>query len=170
MGSTQSVVERAVRAAQGGDAAAFEFLVRQHIDPLYRFLVMKVGDRSDAGDVLQETLVAAWQGLPGLRDPRRFWSWLVRISIHKSADVHRRRAGESPPSTGTDVDGGFGVTDVDLLLQSLPSALRDVLLLRYLVGLSERETARVLGTRVGTVKSRAARARARLLKSLRADE
>lgn len=169
-GSTRPVIEESVRAAQRGDTAAFELLVRRHADPLYRFLVMNVGDPSDAKDALQETLVAAWKGLPGLRDPSRFWSWLVGISIHKCADVHRRRRnGEGSPRTDVQVDGGFGVTDVDLVLQSLPPALRDVLLLRYLVGLSERETARVLGTNVGTVKSRSARARARLLESLQVD-
>ena len=57
--------------------------------------------------------------------------------------------------------------DVLAALERLPAAAREVLLLRYLLRLSEVEVAEVLGVRVGTVKSRAARARRRLLEELR---
>jgi RNA polymerase sigma-70 factor (ECF subfamily) len=128
---------------------------------------MKTGDPTDAKDAFQETLVAAWQSLPRLRHPDRFWSWLVGISINKSIDVHRQRTRHQSSSVGdTSVEGGFAAAEVGIVLQELPPSLRDVLLLRYLLGLSERETARVLGTNIGTVKSRSARARARLLQSL----
>lgn len=162
-----SSVEVTVRKAQAGDPAAFEWLVRKYAHPLYSFLVVKTADPTDAKDALQETLIAAWQNLPRLRHPDRFWPWLVGISINKSIDVHRQRTRHEGPSVeDAGDDGGFAAADVAIVLQTLPPRLRDVLLLRYLLGLSERETARVLSTNIGTVKSRSARARTRLLQSL----
>src|SRR5918994_6324502 len=70
---------------------AFQGLVAPFIQRLYRFLVVRLGDEREARDALQETLVAAWQGLPRLRDVEDPWPWLAGISAHKAADVGRRR-------------------------------------------------------------------------------
>ncbi len=134
---------------------------------LYRFLVLRLGDERDARDALQETLLGAWQGLPQLREPDRAWSWLAAIAAHKASDSARRRFRAVPLSNvETSVEVGDPV-DVLAALNQLPAPAREVLLLRYLLRLPEAEVAEVLGVRVGTVKSRAARARALLLEELR---
>src|SRR3954464_2233713 len=79
-----------VRRARLGSVVAFEQLVRDYGPQLHRFLVVRLGGERDARDVLQETLVAAWQGLPSLKDPDRFWSWLVGIAVRKAADAARK--------------------------------------------------------------------------------
>lgn len=152
-----------VRRAQLGSAAAFEQLVLRHGPRLHRYLVLQL--RGDALDVLQEVLTAAWLGLPGLKDPAKFWPWLARIAAHKAADAGRRGARlpewELDPARPDD-----SLLELREALDTLPSHQREVLLLRYLVGLSEEETAEALGIRVGTVKSRCARARDALLELL----
>jgi RNA polymerase sigma-70 factor (ECF subfamily) len=147
-----------VRRARLGSTLAFEQLVRLHGPRLHKFLVVRLGGERDARDVLQETLVAAWQALPTLEQPERFWSWLVGIAVHKAADAARARrpADELPDLPHHD--------EVELLelrraLAQLSPHLREVLLLRHLLCLSEEETAEALGVRIGTVKSRASRAR-----------
>jgi RNA polymerase sigma-70 factor (ECF subfamily) len=155
-----------VRRAQLGSAAAFEALVVRHGGRLHRYLRAELRHESDAHDAMQEALTAAWRGLPALRQAERFWPWLAGIAAHKAADVQRRRG----PTT--DADPAAARED-DLLLEThealsaLPAQHRQVLLLRYLVGLSEEETATALGVRVGTVKSRCSRARRALLEELR---
>jgi len=159
--------EALVRRARLGSVLAFEQLVRLHGPQLHRFLVIRLGGERDARDVLQETLVAAWQGLPTLERPERFRSWLLGIAVHKATDAARRRrpvTHELPEAPAHD--------DVELLelkraLAALPARLREVLLLRHLLCLSEEETAELLGVRVGTVKSRASRARRALEELLR---
>jgi len=155
-----------VRRAQLGSAAAFEQLVVAHGPPLHRYLAAQLRDEGEALDVLQETLAAAWRGLPGLRRTDRFRPWLAGIAANKVADSIRRR----PPVGNADPDAA-GREDPGLLeareaLASLEPRFREVLLLRYLLGLTEEEAAAALGVRIGTVKSRAARARRALLEAL----
>ena len=157
------------RASEGSPAdAAFHELVAPFAQRLYRFLVVRLRDEREARDALQETLLAAWSGLPRLRDAREPWPWLAGIAAHKAIDVARRRRHLLPlgerPERGYEVDAESA--EVRDALDRLPEKAREVLLLRYLLRLSEEETAAVLGVRVGTVKSRAARARRRLLEEL----
>lgn len=147
-----------VRRAQMGSAAAFEQLVVDRGPELYRYLALRLKNESDARDALQETLTAAWQSLPTLRDPARFWSWLVAIAAHKAADAVRSRA---PLVLELEAggDGGAEAVEIREAFGRLPSRFREVLLLRYGLQLSEHEAAKVLGVRVGTIKSRSARGR-----------
>lgn len=148
--------------------ASFQSLVAPFAQRLYRFLVVRLRDEREARDALQETLLAAWSCLPQLKDTERPWPWLAGIAAHKAADVARRRRpvsalGERPESSSDENDVA---SDVRAALDRLPGKARDVLLLRYLLRLSEEEAAEILGVRPGTVKSRAARARKLLLEEL----
>jgi RNA polymerase sigma-70 factor (ECF subfamily) len=145
---------------------AFDELVEPYVQRLYRFLVVRLGHEADARDALQETLLAAWLGLPQLRERDRPWAWLVGIAANKAADSARRR--KTPVSLEA-ADLSYTEnpsSETRAALAQLPHKAREVLLLRYFARLSEEETAAVLGVRVGTVKSRAARARALLLEEL----
>jgi RNA polymerase sigma-70 factor, ECF subfamily len=155
-----------VRRARLGSVAAFEQLVLRYGPRLHRYLAVRLRDERDAVDVLQDVLTAAWLGLPALKTPGKVWPWLVGIAVHKAADALRSRHHTAEPQVET------GRLDESLLelreaVAALPSHLREVLLLRYVVGLSEEEAAAALGVRVGTVKSRSARARAALSELLR---
>lgn len=147
-----------VRRAQLGSTSAFEQLVLARGPHLYRFLAVRLRNDADARDALQETLTAAWLGLPRLKDASRFWPWLCGIAAHKAADAARSRA----PTVDAREDAApesVRVLELREAVTALPEQLQQVLLLRYLLGLSEREVAEALGIRVGTVKSRTARAR-----------
>jgi RNA polymerase sigma factor (sigma-70 family) len=155
-----------VRRAQLGSAAAFERLVLEHGPGLHRYVAAQLRDEADAADVFQETLAAAWRGLPGLRRPERFRPWLAGIATNKIADALRRR----PPAADRDVET-VGQDDPETLaareaMASLEPRHREVLYLRYLLGLSEEEVAATLDVRVGTVKSRTSRARRALQEAL----
>jgi RNA polymerase sigma-70 factor (ECF subfamily) len=156
-----------VRRAQLGSSAAFDKLVLTRGPDLYRYLLVRLRNESDARDALQETMTAAWRGLPALREPVRFWPWLVAIAARKAAAIARSRVRE----VEYDVEL-LSYEDEDVLelrdaIGSLPEHLRDVLVLRFQLQLTEREVAEALGIRVGTVKSRSARARRALEELLR---
>jgi len=157
-----------VRRAQLGSAAAFEALVVRYGTRLHRYLRVELRDESDVNDAFQESLTAAWRGLPGLRRADRFWPWLAGIAAHKAADVHRRRVREGVSDGVAETEGENGaLLEAREALAALSERHREVLLLRYVVGLSEHEAAVALGVRVGTVKSRCSRARRELMEQLR---
>jgi RNA polymerase sigma factor (sigma-70 family) len=149
---------------------AFDDLVEPYVQRLYRFLYVRLGHESDARDALQETLLAAWLGLAQLRERDRPWAWLVGIAAHKAADTARRRKRAPSVALAEEVEAAVlpesDASETRAALSRLPHKAREVLLLRYMARLSEEETAAILGVRVGTVKSRAARARQLLLDEL----
>jgi RNA polymerase sigma-70 factor (ECF subfamily) len=156
-----------VRRAQLGSSAAFDQLVLRRGPDLYRYLFVRLRNESDARDALQETVTAAWQGLPGLRQPDRFWPWLVTIAARKAASAARDRVTPRDPAFDAATEDDQRVLEIWDAVGRLPESYRDVLILRYRLQLGEEETAHALGIRIGTVKSRCARARRALAELLR---
>jgi RNA polymerase sigma-70 factor (ECF subfamily) len=143
-----------VRRAQLGSARAFDELVHSRGPDLYRYLLLRLRNESDARDALQETITDAWKDLPKLRQPENCWPWLVTIAKRKAIAIARKR----PAVVDVDLDL-FPAADESALevwdaIARLRPTHREILALRYLLGLSEREAAQVLGIRVGAVKTR----------------
>jgi RNA polymerase sigma-70 factor (ECF subfamily) len=163
-----------VRRAQAGDREAFERLVERHSAETYRLAAAIVGE-ADARDVAQESLVAAWQQLPRLRDADAFAAWLRRITVNRSRNWLRSR-NRRGQATSLEADDTARVGDgrrdfrsaieARMLLEPAFHALspdqRAVLALHYSMGYSIAETADALGVRVGTAKSRMSAGLARM--------
>jgi RNA polymerase sigma factor (sigma-70 family) len=156
----------------GGDLAAYGHLVRRHA-PMAKRMAVLWGAADEADDVVQEAFVRAYNALPRFRAGEEFRPWLltiVRNLTHNSRRARgRRTAREAAASVSWPVadvaDEALDAVRRDRLLHSvaeLPEQLREVVVCRYLLELSERETAATLGLRAGTVKSRLHRALARL--------
>ncbi|MGQ4491148.1 sigma-70 family RNA polymerase sigma factor [Streptomyces sp. SAS_281] len=78
-----------VRAAQEGDRAALEELLARCLPLLHRIVGRALDSRSDTDDVVQEAMLRIVRGLPGLREPERFRSWIVAIA-YRQVQQHRR--------------------------------------------------------------------------------
>lgn len=163
-------MEETVRRAMRGDAQAFEVLVGTEVDDLRRLAVAIVLDRDVGQDVVQDSLVAAWKGLPRLRDPRLFRTWIRRIVINGSRNALRR-----PRTTRlVELPGGSDPTArwadalaVEAAMRQLSPDLRACAALYYMQRATVAEIAQVLDCPEGTVKSRLHTARARLREALR---
>ena len=141
------VEEQCVAQARGGDASAFEELVRTYEAPVYRLALRMCGGRAeDAQEVAQEAFLAAWRGLPRFRGQCRFSSWLYKLTANAAVD-HLRREKRRQIEAG---------------LQTLSPEHREVLLLRQMQGLSYQEIGAALSLEEGTVKSRLSRAKRQL--------
>lgn len=77
--------------AQGGNQAAFEALYERYNNQICRYLIRMVGNDGVGCELTQETFLRAWEGLPGLREPARFASWLYRIATN-CAYTYQQRA------------------------------------------------------------------------------
>jgi RNA polymerase sigma-70 factor (ECF subfamily) len=165
----RSLVER----ARAGDAAAFESLVRNRTDAMYRLSLAIVGNETDAADALQESLIGAWRHLPDLRDADRFEVWLERIVVNTCRMTLRARSRRKVREIALDVaDEVATSTDRDdaavlrTALGRLAPDHRTILALHYVEDRPLSEIAELLSIPVGTAKSRLFKARAELVRAL----
>jgi RNA polymerase sigma-70 factor (ECF subfamily) len=170
------LVERAKR----GDHDAYAELVRDHQAAAFRVAYLVAGgSAADAEDVAQEAFVKAYRSLERFRAGAPFRPWLLRI-VGNEARNHRRAAGRrayhqgraaalepvagAPPED--EVLGREGGRAVRAALDRLPHGERVAVAARYLVGLTDSETAAALGIPRATVKMRAWRGLNRLRREL----
>jgi RNA polymerase sigma-70 factor, ECF subfamily len=163
-GSESAVDQRTiVEQAQRGDHDAFAVLARSTIARLDAAARLILRDRELARDAVQDTLMAAWRNLPGLRDPDRFDAWLHRLLVRSCIDVMRRRRSR-PIEVELPVVGGPVVGDVDSrladreivedALRRLEPSWRALVVLHYFLEMPLPEASAVLGIPLGTAKSR----------------
>jgi len=102
-----------IRAAAAGDLAAFEQIVRDHQQHVWRFLRRLLGDDTVAEDVAQETFLRMYRRLPGFGFQSTFSTWIFQIARNAGIDElrarrrrERRRRGAAP--TGHDEPPGRG--------------------------------------------------------------
>ena len=81
--------------AQRGDVAAFEELAGERVDRLFALALRLVGDRADAEDLVQETLLRAWRGIRSFRGGSTFFTWLYRIAVNE-ANRSRQKGARRP--------------------------------------------------------------------------
>jgi RNA polymerase sigma-70 factor, ECF subfamily len=168
-----------LRRHVAGDADAFGELFRRHRDRLWAVALRTLCDPDEAADALQDAMVSAFRRAADFRGESAVTTWLHRIVVNASLDRLRRRAARPALSTGDEQafealvaqDGDPARTsdtrlDVDAALRLLPPQQRAALVLVDMLGFSVADTAAILDTSPGTVKSRCARARARLLPHL----
>jgi RNA polymerase sigma factor (sigma-70 family) len=158
---------------------AYEELVRPHQEIAFRVAYVITRNAADAEDAIQDALVKAWRAFGRFRVGEPMRPWLLRIVANEARNrrrsVRRREqlalraaelSGEAAPSPE---DAALRATERARLLAALdelPDPAREVLACRFLLDLSEAETASVLDVRRGTVKSRTARALDRLRESM----
>ena len=170
--------------ARGGDLEAYEILVARYTVPAHRAAVL-LGAGDDADDVVQEALVKAYRQLARYRGESGFRPWLLAIVANETRNLHRSRrrrdglavraavAAEPAPDGPDPADSVLARERREQLverLRLLPQRDRDVLVCRFLLDLSEQETAAALGVPKGTVKSRTARALGKLREQLQVQE
>ena len=173
----------AVIRARTGDVDAYEILVVRYTAPAHRAAVL-LGAGADADDVVQEAFVKAYRQLDRYQGRSGFRPWLLAIVANETRNLHRsrgRRDGmllravrqempELAPDPADTAEANERRQRLVDQLRRLDQRDREVLVCRYLLDLSEAETAVTLGWPKGTVKSRTARALARLREHLSGEE
>ncbi|MBT2480732.1 RNA polymerase sigma factor SigM [Streptomyces sp. ISL-94] len=165
-----------------GDPDAFGELVRRHRDRLWAAALRTLGDREEAADAVQDALVSAYRAAHSFRGDSAVTTWLHRITVNACIDRARKAASRrTAPLDDTDrlerllepyesAEAPAERQDLhrQLLaaLGTLPAEQRAALVLVDMQGYPVAEAARILDVPTGTVKSRCARGRAKLLPML----
>jgi RNA polymerase sigma-70 factor (ECF subfamily) len=166
-----------IAAHAAGDPRAFAELVRRHRDRMWAVALRTLRDPEEAADALQDAFISAFRAAGSFRAEAQVTTWLHRIVVNACLDrVRRRQARPTVPlpetGPGEPVAEGDAMADretrlvVSEALAALPEEQRVPIVLVDVEGYSVADTARLLGIAEGTVKSRCARGRAKLAKSL----
>jgi RNA polymerase sigma-70 factor, ECF subfamily len=148
------------------DRAAFATLYRRYLDRVYAYAFYQLGDHHDAEDATERTFLAAMRALPAFRNEgATFRAWLFRIAHNTVANAHRMRARrhadplpEPFDRAAPDADPAGLVARADELrtvlraVTGLPEDRRQVILLRFVDGLSSSEIGQVLDRSPGAVR------------------
>ncbi|NCA98787.1 MAG: sigma-70 family RNA polymerase sigma factor [Clostridia bacterium] len=177
-----------IEQAMKGDGEAFGQLVQSHMARIFNVCLGLLGNRDDAEDCTQETFLKAYRSLSLYQGRSSFYTWIYRIAVNVCHDLQRSK--KSHPTTSIDQENEegdrlFQLPDKSPLpdeqainhelgrtllyqISQLRPAMREVLILRDLQGLSYEEIAARLDLSEGTVKSRLFRARNQVMSSLEA--
>jgi RNA polymerase sigma-70 factor (ECF subfamily) len=142
---------------------------------LRAFAIRLSGSHADADDILQESLIAAWEQLPSLQQPDRLRPWLMTIVSRKATDRIRRNRpmGELDTERADDAAGpesraiaSSRLEALSAVLDALPDGQRECWILKESVGMSYDEIADQLGLTVTVVRGKLARARATVVREM----
>jgi RNA polymerase sigma factor (sigma-70 family) len=161
--------------SRGGDVDAFGELIRRHQGAALRLAAVIGGSTEEAKDIVQDAFVSVHSNLASYRGSGSVRSWMLRVVAnhaknHVRSRARRRHRDDRHARLDTrPFEGADAVAERELEREALIQAMRrlslddrEVLGSRFLAGLSEAETAEVLGVALGTVKSRTSRALGRL--------
>lgn len=162
-----------------GDPSAFGEIVRRHRDRLWAVALRVLGDREEAADAVQDAFVSAFRAAGAFRGQSAVTTWLHRITVNACLDRVRKSASrrtslipeperleqllEPQESAAAPAERRDLHRQLVAALAQLPPEQRAALVLVDMQGYPVAEAARILGVAVGTIKSRCARGRARLL-------
>lgn len=170
-----------VRLARSDNPLAWEKLVRQYQEPVFRLAYLILGDADDAEDAAQETFIRAHAALARFYETRPLRPWLLSIAANLARNRRRslgrywgalQRAFQANPSPFHPPPERTTAADARRLREAV-TRLRpdgqDIIYLRYFLGLSEAEAAAALDIPAGTAKSRLSRALAHLRRVIETD-
>jgi RNA polymerase sigma-70 factor (ECF subfamily) len=164
-----------------GDPEAFGQLFSRHRERLWAIAVRTMSDPEEAADALQDAMISAFRRAGSFRGDSAVTTWLHRVVVNACLDRMRRRSAR-PATGGADertldsLTAGTAAADpsaasdtaldVAAAMRRLPADQQAALVLVDMLGYPVAEAARILDVSEGTVKSRCARGRARLLPRL----
>jgi RNA polymerase sigma factor (sigma-70 family) len=163
-----------IMRARSGDGEAVELVARHVLSVALRIAASITSSRDLAEDIAQNTAIQAVSSLTCLRDPARLDAWVVRMATMESlAQLRKPQRRHESPASGIEPGEASAAADVDFdriaaspelraALESLQPRQRAALALRYVLDLDDREIARALDCRVGTVHALLSRGRSQL--------
>jgi RNA polymerase sigma-70 factor (ECF subfamily) len=157
--------EKLIRRAQQRDQVALTQLYEANFDKIYRYIVIKTGDRTEAEDMTQQVFLNAIQSLSSYKfKGMPFSSWLYRIAHNQIVDHYRKKSrrimvplDETIPDTAYDpkktAEQRIEIEEVAAAAKGLTKAQQEVISLRFGGDLSIAECAKTMGKSEGAIKA-----------------
>jgi RNA polymerase sigma-70 factor (ECF subfamily) len=170
-----------IQAMATGHTPALDELYARYGSAVYSFLMARTGNAPLAEEVVQDVMLAAWQGAASFRGESKVLTWLLSIARNRAINAQRRRnlpimpyndALDAPADDTGPLEKVMKQAErqnVRALLDRLPEHQREVLVLVFYHQLTEAEVAEVLDIAIGTVKSRLHRGKEALRRVLQSE-
>lgn len=167
--------ESLARRWRSGDGHAAAVVIERYTDAMGAVAYGVTRNRSFAEEAVQEAFARAARRIAQLNDPARLGPWLVGIVRHVAIDMVRRRARETQLDThdvaakgdpGHDAMRNEALRGLEEAIAALPEDQRDILLMKYMAGMSYTAIAEALGTSPEAVSQKLWRVRQRLQREL----
>ena len=178
--------EQLIAKFQQGDVQAYDVLVRRYKDQLLNFIYRFVGNRSDAEDIVQETLLRVYKNKHMYKEIAKFSTWVYTIAGNLAKTELRRRKRhkifsvsnfvneerdydipDKAHSPEKQVDSTIQEAIIQKAIEKLPVKFKEVIILRDIQGFAYEEISQILSIPLGTVKSRVNRGRLKLQEDLK---
>lgn len=154
-----------VKQAQKGNHEAFIQLIQSYEKVLYNMAFRFLHNEQDVADILQETVLSAYQNIEKLKEPRYFHTWLCRILINqckKMIEVNVKEESKVIESIEETITEDY--FSINQMIKTLNSIYQIPIVLYYYAGFSVKEISDILCEPTGTIKSRLFRGRELLKK------
>lgn len=151
-----------VKKAKKGDGEAFVSLVKQYENVLYRTASKLLNNEEDVADVMQDTIISAYEKLHTLKNEEYFNTWICKILINKCNSLlnqNKKIVTMDEQVVQQKKNDEFKKVELEDALNSLNEVYRLALILYYIVGLNIKEISVFLKEPEGTIKSRLSRAK-----------
>ena len=158
--------ESLVRRAQQHDQEALTQLYEENFDKIYRYVVLKIGDRTEAEDITQQVFLKALKSISSFRwKGTSFSAWLYRIAHNQIVDYLRRKtkratvpldeslAGSDSSNPRVEAERNLDIEDLASATRKLTKAQQEVISLRFTSELSIAQVAGIMGKREGAIKA-----------------
>lgn len=191
-GASQQEDAERVKAFQSGDKTVFDKIVLKYKDKVFNLCYRFLGDHAEADDCAQESFVKVYCSLQGFRLESTFSTWLYRLTVNTCKNklgsleyrYRKKMVRLNNPKETEEGTNPIEIKDESLspiieierkekkmliqkAIDSLPEEQKTVVVLRDIEGLSYEEIVKITGYKLGTLKSKLARARSELRKKLR---
>jgi RNA polymerase sigma-70 factor (TIGR02954 family) len=150
--------EERVQAAQGGDDEAFYSLVSETNERLYRIAFAYLKNEAEALEAIQEVTCRAYMKLRKVKEPRFFYTWLIRILIHYCIDEQKRKRKVLPllhiPESS--MNETLSIDEkilIELAIEKLEPKYQHIIILKYYQDMTLTEIALLLERPEGTIKT-----------------
>lgn len=160
MPTESELIQRAI----GRDAGAFGELYRQNLTRIYRYIYYRIGQSSDAEDLTEQTFLKAWEAIDRFRDQGvPFSAWLYRLAHNLIIDFRRTSHEAAPIEDLQEMEaaqrpldelaaGRIEEREVLLAIARLTPEQQQVIILRFIQGMSHADVAAILGKNEGAVR------------------
>ena len=172
----QLAAAKLVERAAEGDFEAYGELYSIHLDRIYRYVFHQVKDKMTAEDITEEVFIKAWKAIDSCRGKEQtFLPWLYRIAQNQLIDNLRSRRKhptieiETVDTAGgpqLEAEGDWERQELLGMIACLPQNQRQVIILKFIEGLDNREIADIMGKSQGAIRVSQMRALAKLRKDL----